>query len=125
MEVKLDREIADRKTSVEAAELHLEAAKKKTENSPTADDYFNDFSPTILQKTISDADGKFSFSYLRDKPLAIYANAHRAVLDKTENYYWLVDAPTNAESVQVFLSNNNLVFTDPDGYFKLKPKQAP
>ena len=46
------------------------------------------------------------------------------VLNKTEKYYWLVNAPTNAESVQIFLSNNNLVEIDPDGYFALKPKAA-
>jgi len=45
------------------------------------------------------------------------------VLDKTETHYWLVDAPTNAETTQIFLSNNNLVFADPDGYFKIKPKE--
>jgi hypothetical protein len=74
---------------------------------------------------ISNSDGKFSFTYPRNKMFTIFAHAQRMVLDKTETYYWLVDAPTNAETAQIFLSNNNLVFADPDSYFKLKPKEAP
>jgi hypothetical protein len=42
--------------------------------------------------------------------------------DKTEKYYWLVDAPSGVEKAQLYLSNNNLVWIDPDGYFKIKPK---
>ena len=91
---------------------------------PTPADYFEDFSPVIIQKTLSDADGKFSLNYPRNKMFAIFAHAQRMVLDKTETYYWLVDAPTNVETAQIFLSNNNLVFVDPDGYFKLKPKEV-
>jgi len=90
---------------------------------PTPADYFEDFSPVIIQKTLSDADGNFSLNYPRNKMFAIFAHAQRMVLDKTETYYWLVDAPTNADTAQIFLSNNNLVVVDPDGYFKLKPKE--
>lgn len=108
-----------------AAYDRLRAAKNKLENSQSADNYFMDFSPVVTQKTISDADGRFSFVYPRDKSLTICASAQRSILNGTEKYYWLVDAPTNAETIQVFLSNNNLVFVDPDGYFKSKPKQAP
>ena len=73
----------------------------------------------------SDADGKFSFAYPCDKALTIFPRAQRGVLNKTEQYYWLVNAPTNSVPAQVFLSNNNLVFVDQDGYFKLKPKRGP
>jgi hypothetical protein len=98
------------------------AAMKSLKNHPTAADYFEDFLPVIAQKTISDADGKFSFVYPRDKSFAIFTSAQRMVLNKTEKYYWLVNTPANAESVQIFLSNNNLAEVDPDGYFALKPK---
>ena len=47
------------------------------------------------------------------------------ILNKTETYYWLIDAPSGSKAAQILLSNNNLVFVDPDGYFKLKPKEAP
>jgi hypothetical protein len=100
------------------------AVIKNLENYPAAADYFEGFLPVVVQKTISDADGKFSFVYPRNKSLAVFASAQRMVLNKTEKYYWLVNAPTNAESVQIFLSNNNLVEADPDGYFALKPKAA-
>ena len=91
-------------------------------NSPTVEDYITAFSPTVVQKTLSDADGRFSFIYPRNKSLTLYASAQRTTLNGTEKYYWLIDAPTNAQTVQVFLSNNNLVSVDPDNYFKLKPK---
>ena len=99
-------------------------AAKTLANSPTAEDYLTDFSPMVVQRVLSDADGRFSFVYLRNKSLTICANAQRSILNGTERYYWLIDAPTNAETVQVFLSNNNLVSVDPNAYFKLKPKQT-
>jgi len=111
------------KSSVTEANSHVATVKTNLENSPTVADYLEDFLPVVVQKTLSDSDGKFSFTYPRDKMLAIFAHAQRMVLDKTETYYWLVDAPTNAETTQIFLSNNNLVFADPDGYFKIKPKE--
>ena len=88
---------------------------------PTGDNYFADFPPSIIQRKLTDADGKFSFTYPRNSIFTIYAKAERMVGTKTEKYYWLVDAPNNLESAQIFLSNNNLVFIDPDGYFKIKP----
>jgi hypothetical protein len=111
------------KSSLTKAVSHADTVKTILENSPTVADYFDDFSPVIIQKTLSDSDGKFSFAYPRNKMFTIFAHAQRMVLDKTETYYWLVDAPTNAETAQIFLSNNNLVFVDPDSYFKLKPKE--
>jgi hypothetical protein len=42
---------------------------------------------------ISNSDGKFSFTYPRNKMFTIFAHAQCMVLDKTEAYYWLVDAP--------------------------------
>ena len=89
---------------------------------PKAAAYFDAFSPVTFQKAVTDADGRFLFSYPQDKTLTIFARAERLVGDKTEKYLWLVDAPAGVEKAQIFLSNNNLVFTDPDGYFKIKPK---
>jgi hypothetical protein len=102
----------------------LRVAVIKLKNSQAAENYFVDFFPLATQTTHSDADGKFSFVYPRDKPFTIYASANRRTLKGFENYYWLINAPTNAEMLQVFLSNNNLVYVDPDGYFKLKPEEA-
>jgi hypothetical protein len=116
---------AEETNKFETAKSYVEIARAKLDSSPSAEDYLADFSPLVIQKTISDADGKFSITYLPTNRFAIFATAQRAVLDGTEKYYWLVDAPTSAEPVQFFLSNQNLIFVDPDGYFKLKPKQNP
>jgi hypothetical protein len=56
--------------------------------------------------------------------LTFFAKAERVVGTKTEKYFWLVNAPTNSEIAQVLLSNQNLVYADPDGYFKIKPVEA-
>jgi hypothetical protein len=115
------------KSSLAKANSDADAARIILNNSPTVADYFENFSPTDLngvKKTISDSDGKFSFSYPINKPFTIFVRAQRAVLDKTETYCWLVDAPTSVKAAQVLLSNNNLAFVDPDDYFKLKPKEV-
>ena len=121
-----------------ATDDNLKAVMKKLNDAQGAKKYLSDFLPDVVQKTVSDADGKFSVTYLRDKPLTIYATAKRTITDEfmdgignwhnisgTEEYYWLVDAPTNSETIQIFLSNDNLVFVDRDGYFKVAPKQMP
>jgi len=121
-----------------ATDDNLKAVMKKLNDAQGVENYFPDFLPDSAQKTVSDADGKFSFTYLRDKPLTIYATATRTVPDEltdvlggrqtitgVEKYYWLVDAPTNSEAVQISLSNDNLVFSDPAGYFMIAPKKMP
>jgi hypothetical protein len=114
---------AEATSKLEAAKSDVVKANLVLEGYPTSEDYFQDFSPVVVQKTLSDAEGKFSFSYPRDKPFTIFASAQRMILGKTETYYWLVDAPTGTGTAQILLSNNNLVYADPDGYFKVKPKE--
>jgi hypothetical protein len=89
------------------------------------EDYLAEFFPVPTQKTLTDADGRFSFSFPSHKSFTIFATAKRAVLDRAERYYWLANASADSQKGQVFLSNNNLVYSDPDGYFKLKPKELP
>lgn len=103
------------------AEFRVAKAKIILGEFPTVETYFTNFSSTMGQKTVTDADGKFSFSYPCDKRFSLFAKAERLVGDQTEHYCWLVDAPSNIENAQIFLSNNNFVFIDPDGYFKIKP----
>jgi hypothetical protein len=98
--------------------------RKSLDRFPTADDYLSGFCPVVLKKTITDADGRFSVSYPRNNAFTLFARAQRTVINGTEKYCWLVDAPTIPETAQVFLSNNNLAPVDPDHYFKLKPKEA-
>ena len=120
----LRRADAEETNKLEVAKSRVVTAEACLENSPTAEDYLADFSPVVFEKTLTDADGKFSLEYPRNKAHTIFAKAQRGVLNKTEKYYWLVNAPTNAETAQVFLSNNNLIFIDPDGYFKVKAKRG-
>jgi hypothetical protein len=90
---------------------------------PASDDrYLVNFSPNAVQKSLTDADGKFSLRYPRDRAFAIFAVAERSVGTNTEKFCWLVNAPTGVESAQILLSNHNLVTLDPDNYFKIKPK---
>jgi hypothetical protein len=117
----LPAEIYLKTMDIERLEKEFSEAKAKLDAAPTAEIYFDNFSPNILQKTVTDADGKFLISYPRNKTFAIFAKAERLVGDKTERYYWLINAPSGIENAQVFLGNNNLVTVDPDGYFKIKP----
>jgi len=80
-------------------------------NFPTAEDWLTDFSPIAIQETLTDADGNFSITYPRNKSLTIFAKAERTTQTDTEKYYWVIDAPTNSPTVQIFLSNDNLAST--------------
>ncbi len=111
-------------TKVDEAKWTFTTAQTHAANFPTIGDYLANFTPTVFQKTLTDADGKFSFTYPRDKSFALFASAERKIPNGTEKYYWLVDAPVNSEQAQIFLSNKNLVYVDPDGYFKIKPKEG-
>lgn len=67
--------------------------------------------PVPLQAAKTDADGNF---VLRLKPgrHALVADASRKVLDKTEEYFWLVWIDVKPESNdRIFLSNDNLLET--------------
>lgn len=105
------------------AQINLETVTRRPVPEPnpiTAENYFRGFPPVVLQKAISDPDGKFSIVYRQSKAVIIFAAAQRKVMDKTENYYWLVDAPNNVETAQLILSNNNLADVDPDNHLSVK-----
>ena len=97
------------------------ATLKINEPYPQMETFFSDFGLPVFKKTLTDADGKFSISYPQDRAFSVFAKAQRMIGDKTEKYCWLVNAPSGADVTQLLLSNNNLVLTDPDGYFKTKP----
>jgi hypothetical protein len=90
----------------------------------TTDAYFADFTPTAVKKANTDADGNFSLTYPYNKRFTIFAKAERAILSEHKKYFWLIDAPAKTEAGRLLLNNNNLVDVDPDGYFKLKPKET-
>jgi hypothetical protein len=113
------------KSASDDAQIAFNVAKAQLANFPTIEDYLANFAPTVFQKTLTDADGKFSFTYPRDKSFTIFAIGERKVLSNTEKYYWFVDAPVQVDTAQIFLSNKNLVEVDPDNYFTMKPKQIP
>jgi len=107
---------------IEFLQKQFTEAQTRLMATPSTDIYFKDFSPIVFQKTTTDADGKFLILYPLDKKLTIFAKTERLVGDKKETYFWLVNAPAGVEKAQLFLSNNNLVTVDPDGFFKIKPK---
>ena len=118
---QMEQILNQEKSKLEAAVTRFKAATLKIIAYPVIKTYFSDFSPVAIKKTATDADGKFSFTYPRDTVFTLFATSQRMVGDKTENYCWLVNAPNGVENAQIFLSNNNLVFVDPDSYFKIKP----
>jgi hypothetical protein len=81
---------------------------------PTTDDYLSGLlgAVSVARRTLTDADGRFSFACPKRKAFMLYANAQRKVPSEygthTEEYYWLVDATTDNGNAQIFLSNNNL-----------------
>lgn len=109
-------------SSLAAAKSRLETIKNKppfVPTPPTVDDYFYGFTPTVVKKANTDADGNFSLTYPCNKRFTIFARAERATLSEHEKYFWLIDAPVKPEAGRVLLNNNNLIEVDPDGY---KPK---
>ena len=112
-------------TALATTRTNLELAEIAQKTFPTADDWFAGFSPNIFLKATTDADGKFSLAYPDEIPFVLLAKAQRTIGTETEEYFWLINAPTNSETPTVFLSNNNLVYDDPDGFFKIKPKRDP
>jgi hypothetical protein len=118
--------LTETQSSLAAAKSHLETIKNEppfVPNPPTVDDYFNDFTPTVVKKANTDADGNFSLTYPRNKRFTIFARAERATLSEHEKYFWLIDAPVKTEAGWVLLNNNNLIEVDPDGYFKTSLKK--
>lgn len=115
---------AEKLSALNAANAAESSAQAAFDCSPTPEDYLADFIPSAIQITRSDADGKFCFVYPKSESFTIYATAQRSVpMNGTEKYFWLIDAPTNSETGQIFLSNDNLVYSDPCGYFQIKPKE--
>ena len=111
------------------AEAQLEAVRKQLNEAELSlarfkpiESYFSGFSPKAIVSARTDATGSFSLRYHLGAALTVFARANRQVLDQTEHYFWLVNAPTNLASAQIFLSNSKLVTVDPDGYFGLKPE---
>ena len=113
----LAQKMEERKQQLESLALKLDEASH-----PKFDALFTGFSPVVIQQATTDADGKFLILYPQDKTFAMYAKAERVIGEERETYYWLVNAPSGVEKAQIFLSNQNLVTVDPDGYFKTKPK---
>jgi hypothetical protein len=69
--------------------------------------------PSSATSVKTDADGKFSIPLDRKATVVLAANATRRVLNKTENYYWLVTVSLDGQpSKRIFLSNDNLATTD-------------
>lgn len=112
---------ADLESQFAEAQSRLKMAKAKLNDYPTGESYLAGFIAPVIQKKLTDADGKFSFTYPCNSALTIFAKAERMVGSKAEKYFWVVNAPTNSETAQVLLGNQNLVCVDPDGYFKIKP----
>lgn len=114
--------LAAAESRADKADADLKSLQAALAAYPTVVDCLSGFSSDVSQESRTDPDGKFSFQYPKGESFTIFAAAQRTVSDKTETYYWLVDAPTNAAGAQILLSNDNLATADPDNYFAIKPK---
>jgi hypothetical protein len=81
---------------------------------PTLEQLFAGLQAKALTNALTDADGRFKLNYERNKSFVIYAHADRLVGDTKEMYFWTLNAPTNFDTVELFLSNHNQAFSDPD-----------
>jgi hypothetical protein len=104
-----------------AAESKAEKVQNTPFRYPTVDDYMVGFKPAVTMRVVTDADGRFSMTYPRDQAYSLMATATRRVMDKMEDYFWLIDAPTNSPDPKIILSIVNLSSLDPDNYFPVKP----
>lgn len=73
----------------------------------SGDYYFQDL-PTMLAVTKTNSDGHFSLSPPGPGSYVIAARAQRAVMNKTEKYFWLVRLSLTSQKETVTLSNDNL-----------------
>lgn len=115
-------EAAKQQGKLDAAKQSVLGARGKVDNSPSAEDFLGDFSPSEPNRVFSDADGRFSFACSHNKEFVIFTKAKRDVLNKTEKYFWLLKVPNEGDKAEILLNNNNTVSVDPDNFFTLKPK---
>jgi hypothetical protein len=74
--------------------------------------YFANLPPPI-STVKTDSDGKFSITLDRNTPVVLAAYATRRVVNKTDNYYWLISVSLGGQaSKRIFLSNDNLATAD-------------
>ena len=95
--------------ALEQAQAKFNDAATALKNFPTANDYFNGFTPVPIETIVTDAEGNFTIQ----NPKAgakVLAKAQRETLDSVETYFWLIDLPAKGE--KFILSNNNM-FTIP------------
>lgn len=69
--------------------------------------------PAAVASEKTDADGKFSLTIDRSKTVVLAAQATRRIMDKAENYYWLITVSLDGQPTKrIFLSNDNLATAD-------------
>lgn len=112
-EASMDKGNLDSLSSVmNLKKTELELAKLKLEAFPSGNLFFTAL-PAGCSKAISDADGNFTIKLPKKGRYALAAKSSRQVVDKKEEYYWLIWI--NADGSQqspLILSNNNFVTSD-------------
>ena len=72
--------------------------------------------PPALVSAKTNSDGKYRVSVPRSVRVVLAAFATRAVIDKTEHYYWLLPLdPPSGDAVEVVFSNDNLTSVNDGG----------
>jgi hypothetical protein len=99
--------VASNQASSECSSLlsKLQSLQLQLQSLRTPEMYFGNFSPAVIEKTVTDSEGNFTMQ-TRKRSAKIFAKAQRQTLDSTENYFWLIDSPVKGE--KLILSNNNM-----------------
>ena len=100
----------------DAIRSRIDAASKKLQERPKAAALLASFQPTPVREVIADAEGNFALNSPRGEPLLIFAKNEQA---GGEQYYWLVDAPSEDKPAPVLLGNANLA--EVGGFNELHP----
>jgi hypothetical protein len=104
----------------ESKKAAMQSAKAKLEKFPTAEFFFQHL-PVAHSKAISDSNGNFTLKLPNKGRFVLSAHSTKMVLDKQQNYYWLLRINADGKSGSPFiLSNNNLMTVDsPDNLKKV------
>jgi len=115
---------ADATAKPDGANSRRNQAEGRLARWPSTEDFLNGFSPLVIRKARTDANGNFSLTYPSDVTFTLFVKAQRAVVSlensAPEKYHWLINAPSGARSVRLNFSNSNLIDEDPDGYLRLR-----
>jgi hypothetical protein len=106
--VAKQQKVQARRKTLAAQQITLGMMKADRDYLDTSDYYFADL-PAGIASAKTNADGLFTMTIPQQGKFALAAHASRRILDREENYYWLVWESLDGKSTKtVMLSNDNI-----------------